>query len=199
MTPLLARAFTTTIGGTDAKMALVCLASRATGVAGMKGEVLGDAVEDAFKASELNRAQFKAALGILRARNLIAVATKRDLAGEKVLVAISVDLSGAASDDGKVEIIGEETPSQQMWRETLAYLRETGTTEAKGRPLVGRLLKSAKGDPYAVVNAVRAARRAQPYDPFLWMTKHLTSAGANNGSGVSAALERAAERASAGG
>ena len=194
MTTLLARAMATRIGGPDAKLALVCLAAHATGSDAHKGEVLGEATEDAFKASELTRVQFKAALGILRARKMIAVATKKDLAGERVLVGITIDLAGCSQDDGAVEIIGEETPTQAMWREALAYFREIGTPEAKARPLVGRLLKSAKGDPYAVVNAVRASRRAQPHDAFTWMTKTLTSAGAQNGSGIAGAFDRLAER-----
>ena len=115
-------------------------------------------------------------------------------AGERVLVGITIDLAGCSQDDGAVEIIGEETPTQAMWREALAYFREIGTPEAKARPLVGRLLKSAKGDPYAVVNVVRASRRAQPHDAFTWMTKTLTSAGAQNGSGIAGAFDRLAER-----
>lgn len=193
---LVSRALGMRLGGTDMKMALICLAAQSADSQALRATINSDDVEAAYKASEMTRRQFQEQLRILRDRRLIGITTKSDLAGKREIVGIEINLSSAATDDDQAEIVSEMTPSQQMWSEALVYFRTVGTPEVKARSLIGRLLKSAKGDPYKVRDAIRAARRAEPHDPFLWLTKAISkSAGGTDGNGITGALDRLADRA----
>lgn len=193
---LVSRVLAMRLGGTDMKMALVALAAQSSDDQSLRATINSDDVELAFKASEMNRRQFQEQLRILRDRRLIGITTKADLVGKRQIVSIEINLSSAATDDEQAEIVGDLTPSQMMWSEALNYFRSVGTAEVKARGLIGRLLKTAKGDPFKVRDAVRGARRAEPHDPFLWMTKAITkSVGGTDGNGITGALDRLADRA----
>lgn len=200
MNALLSRAMNLRIGGVDAKFALVALCHHARLDEGVfhAGRLAADALDAAFKASEMTRQQFQGALRILRDRNLIGVVTKQDLAGRREIVEVTINLAGAAANDASVEIVGEQTPTSIMWSEALRYFRDVGTPEHKARPLIGRLLKAAKGDPFAVTQAIQSARRAQPHDPFTWLTAAITRTGGNNGAGIAGALDRLSTRVASG-
>lgn len=182
------------VGAPEHKAALMALAAFAT----PEGRVLASDVTAAWGASEMSRAAFAAALRALKAAGILVVERAKNLVGDREIVEIDINVSAlerASSTDIQIE---DGNPTAAAWTEGKAYLRERGLPDWKAGQIIGRLLKTARNDAGAVVQAVRSARQIMPADPVSWLMAAVKPQGENHDQSLVAASDRRADRLASG-